>query len=52
MKMTVEEIATRAGALAKVLVFEPTLVGRSLRELAVLIEALASQPRAALRKRK
>lgn len=42
MKMLkLDEIQQRAGALAKVLDNEPSLVGRSLRELALLIEGLA-----------
>ena len=42
-RVTTEEIARRAGALAKVLEGEPTLVGRSLCELSLLIEALACE---------
>jgi hypothetical protein len=41
---TREEIATKAKNLANALASEPTLVGRTLRELALMISDLASQP--------
>ena len=50
--MTIEDIAKRAGNLAKVLDGEPTLVGRSLCELACLIEALAKQPKTVARRKR
>jgi hypothetical protein len=44
MKKTKEEIATKAKNLADALAGEPTLVGRTLRELALMIVDLATQP--------
>jgi hypothetical protein len=44
MTKTKEEIATRARNLASALADQPTLVARTLHELALMIADLASQP--------